>query len=63
MPNRLENFRKIDNSKDRLRSRLGFVKPIPYGQRKIKNFKENGPYRGKISLARKENGVRLYKKK
>ena len=34
MPDRVESFREINNSEDRLRARPGFVKPIRNGLRK-----------------------------
>ena len=37
MPDRVESFREIDSSKNCPRARLGFVKPVRNGLKKIKN--------------------------
>ena len=38
VPNRIESFPKINSSKNRLRTRLGYVKPIQNGPRKEQNL-------------------------
>ena len=61
MPDRGESFRKVDRSKDRPRARLGFVKPIRNGLKKIKNLIESRLYRAKTGLAGSKNEVRSKK--
>ena len=41
MPDRVQSLREVDSCKNRLRARLGFVKPIRNGLGKIKK-KQNG---------------------
>ena len=38
MPDRVESFREIDSRLDRPRARIGFVKPIRNGLRKVQNL-------------------------
>ena len=38
IPDRVENFREVDCSKNRPRARPGFVKPIRNGLRKVQNL-------------------------
>ena len=38
MPDRVESFGEIDSRQDRPRARLGFVKPIRNGLRKVQNL-------------------------
>ena len=60
MPDKVESFREINGSKDCLRARLGFVKPIRNELRKVKNLIKNRPSRTETGLAGKENnGIRL----
>ena len=43
MPDRVETLREIDHSKNCIRARLGFAKPIRNGLRKINNLIESRP--------------------
>ena len=61
MPDKVENFREIDGSKNRPRARPGFAKSIPNGLRKMKYLIERRPLMTETDLARKENGIRLQK--
>ena len=57
MPDRIESFQKVDRSKNRPRARLGFVKPIRNGLRKIQNLIESRRSTAETSLAGRENEV------
>ena len=54
MPDRVESLRQVDRGKNRPRTRLGFVKPIQNGVRKIKNLIKSRPSRAETGLAGKE---------
>ena len=59
MPDRVESLREVTRSKNSPKVRLGFVKPIRIGLKKIKNLIEGRPSRAETGLAGKENEVRL----
>ena len=60
MPDRVETFRKVDRIENHPRARLGFVKPIRNGLRKVQNLMErDGP--GRKPAWRGENGIRFRK--
>ena len=54
VPKRVESLGKVDRSKNRLRARLGFLKPIRNRLRKEPNLIENRPSRAKTDLAGRE---------
>ena len=54
MLDRVESFREVDSSKNRLRNRPGFVKPIQNGKRTIKNLMMSRPSRADTGLAGKK---------
>ena len=60
-PYRVESFGEVDSSSNRPRARLGFVKLIQNGLRKIKNLIKRRTDRAETGLAWRENGVRLQK--
>ena len=57
MPDRVKSFREIDSRQDRPRARLGFVKPIQNGPRKVQNLIECRPSRAETGLAERKNGI------
>ena len=61
MLDRVESLREVSRSKKHPRARLGFIKPIKNGTKKIKYLILNRPSRAETGLARRENGVRLQK--
>ena len=61
MPDRVKNLDEVDCSKNCLRTRLGFVKPIRNGTRKIENLIKSRLSRAKSGLAARENEVKLQK--
>ena len=63
LPDRVENCRKVNNSKNCQRARPGFVKPIQDRLRKIKNLIESRLSRAETGQARRKNGVGLQKEK
>ena len=63
MSHRVESLRKVNNTKNRPRARLKFVKPIRNGLRKEQNLIESRPSRVETGLAGRKNGVRLQKKR
>ena len=58
-----DSGRKVDSSENCLRARHGFVKPIQYGLRKVKNLIKSRPSTEETGLAGKENVVGLQKEK
>ena len=60
-PDRVESFQEVDSSKNRPRTRPGFVKPIRNGLRKVENLTKSRPSRAETGLAGRENGIRLQK--
>ena len=61
VPDRVENFQKVNSSKNCLKARPGFAKPIQNRLRKIKNLIESRLHRAETDLAGRENGVRFQK--
>ena len=54
MPDRDESFREINSSKDRSRSRPGFVKLIPNNRKKEQNMIYSRPSKTEIGLLGRE---------
>ena len=54
MPDRVESFREVDTSKNRPRARLGFVKSIQNGLKKIKNLIKSRASRVETGLEERE---------
>ena len=54
MPDRVESFREIDSRENRPRARLGFVKSIQNGLKKIKNLIKSRASRVETGLAERE---------
>ena len=61
MSDRFKSFREMDSSEDRPIVRLGFVKPIRNGLRKVQNLIKCRPSRAETGMAGRENGVRFQK--
>ena len=61
MPDRVKRFGEIDSRQDRPRARLGCVKPIRNGLRKVQNLIKCRPSRAETGLAGRENGIRFQK--
>ena len=61
VPDRVESFGKVDSCENRQRARPGFVKPIRNVLIKEQNLVSIRPSRANISLAGRENGIRLEK--
>ena len=60
-PDKVESFGEVERTKNRPRTRLGFVKPIQNGLRKEQNLIERRPSRAETGLAGRENRVRFQK--
>ena len=61
MPDRVKSFIEVDSSKNRPRTRHGFVKPIRNGVTKIKNSNQRRPTKAETGKASRENRVGLQK--
>ena len=61
MPDRVESFGEVDNSENRPRAWLGFVKPIRNGLKKEQNLIKSRSSRVETGLAGRENEVRQQK--
>ena len=61
MPDRVESFREINSKMDGPRARLGFVKLIRDGPKKIKNLIKCRPTRAETGPVGRENEIRLHK--
>ena len=61
MPGRDKSLGEVDRSEHCSRARLGLVKSIRNGLRKIKNVIESRALRAETGLAGRENGIRFQK--
>ena len=61
VPDTVKNFGEVNSSKNCARARLGFVKPIRNGLRKIKKLIKSRPYRDEAGMVGRKNRARFQK--